>query len=184
VAQELPDRTDSAGGSAGPQAAGSVERAVHQHAAAVYGYALRLTGNHADAEDIAQQTFLTLVRKHHQVRAEETMRGWLLAVARSAFLRTKRKVTPTPASNLPAPLEELVAAKEPPATIDRDQLGAAIAALAPEYRLPLLMFYFEELSYREIAAQLELPIGTVMSRLSRAKQKLRAALADDEESHA
>jgi RNA polymerase sigma-70 factor (ECF subfamily) len=61
--------------------------------------------------------------------------------------------------------------------IDREALETAFKELPEDFRLVLLMFYFEELSYQEIAAQLELPLGTVMSRLSRAKGHLRTKLA-------
>jgi RNA polymerase sigma-70 factor (ECF subfamily) len=63
--------------------------------------------------------------------------------------------------------------------IDQQGLAEALAELPDEFRVVVLMFYFEDLSYKEIAEQLELPIGTVMSRLSRAKGHLRRRLADD-----
>ena len=62
--------------------------------------------------------------------------------------------------------------------IDREELAAALDELPEESRLVLLMFYFEELSYQQIAEQLEIPMGTVMSRLSRAKEHLRRRLAE------
>ena len=64
--------------------------------------------------------------------------------------------------------------------VDQEELGKALAELPDEFRLVVLMFYFEDLSYKEIAEQLELPIGTVMSRLSRAKGHLRRRLADEQ----
>ena len=65
-------------------------------------------------------------------------------------------------------------------SLDRDLVHAAIHELAEEFRVVVLMFYFEELSYKEIAEQLAVPLGTVMSRLSRAKNHLRERLAEDE----
>jgi RNA polymerase sigma-70 factor (ECF subfamily) len=69
---------------------------------------------------------------------------------------------------------ELIAAEIPgPEQVDRELLQMAIQELPPEFRLIVLMYYFEQRSYREIAAELEIPMGTVMSRLSRAKSHLR-----------
>jgi DNA-directed RNA polymerase specialized sigma24 family protein len=81
------------------------------------------------------------------------------------------------ASALQIPLEEIPAEDIADDSIDREELQTALGELPDEYRLVVLMFYFEELSYKEIAEQLEIPIGTVMSRLSRAKGHLRARLA-------
>ena len=79
-------------------------------------------------------------------------------------------------------LVEHVAARTPTVEeIDRDQLAAALAELPEEFRLVVVMFYFEELSYQEIAEELEIPVGTVMSRLSRGKSHLRQRLAPTEQ---
>jgi RNA polymerase sigma-70 factor (ECF subfamily) len=148
------------------------------HHAAVYRYAYRLCGNATEAEDLAQQTFLIAVRKVHQVREAEKACSWLLAVVRSCFLKSLRKSRPVPAGSL-----ELEAADDAPAPeideVDRERLAAALSELPPEFRIVVLMFYFEELSYQEIASELEIPIGTVMSRLSRAKSHLRRRLGAD-----
>jgi RNA polymerase sigma-70 factor (ECF subfamily) len=65
--------------------------------------------------------------------------------------------------------------------IDEERLKSALEAMPDEFRLVVLMFYFEDLSYKEIAAQLEIPMGTVMSRLSRAKRRLRQCLTEREQ---
>lgn len=145
------------------------------HHAAVYRYAYRLCGNATEAEDLAQQTFLIAVRKVHQLREAERACSWLLAVVRSCFLKSLRKLRPVAAGDLEWQAEE--AAETPEVDeVDREQLAAALADLPGEFRVVVLMFYFEELSYQEIAGELEIPIGTVMSRLSRAKGHLRKRL--------
>jgi RNA polymerase sigma-70 factor (ECF subfamily) len=149
---------------------------VVAHHAAVYRYACRLCGCPTEAEDLAQQTFLIAQRKLHQIREPERACSWLLAVVRSCFLKSIRKPRPVPAQNIDLDVNQI--AEETPETdeIDREQLAAALAELPDEFRLVVLMFYFEDLPYQEIAAALEIPIGTVMSRLSRAKGHLRKTL--------
>ena len=149
---------------------------VRQHHAAIYGYAFRLSGSQADAEDLTQQTFLICQQKLHQLREAERIRGWLFSVLRNCFLKSRRKRIPTPASNLELNVDEIP--EDPPGEeqIDRQLLQGAINDLPNEFRLVLVMFYYEECSYKDIADKLNLPIGTVMSRLSRAKSRLRQKL--------
>ena len=157
-------------------AALDVTTLVVAHHAAVYRYACRLCGCPTEAEDLTQQTFLIAQRKLHQIREPGRACSWLLAVVRSCFLKSIRKPRPTPAGTIELDVDQV--ADETPETdeIDREQLAAALAKLPEEFRLVVLMFYFEELPYQEIAAELNVPIGTVMSRLSRAKGHLRKKL--------
>lgn len=160
------------------------------HHAALYRYAYRLCGCAAEADDLTQQAFLVAQQRLHQLREPERAGAWLYAVLRSCFLKSIRRQRPANAATLNVEVEEFADAsfsdKIPAAEeIDREKLAAALADLPEEFRLVVLMFYFEDLSYQEIAEQLEIPIGTVMSRLSRAKGHLRRRLGDDaEESNA
>lgn len=158
-----------------PEPRADLAELVCAHHAAVYRYAYRLCGNATEAEDLTQQTFLIAVRKVHQVREAEKACSWLLAVVRSCFLKSLRKLRPVAVGGLE---EEPEQADETPEIdeVDREKLTAALADLPGEFRVVVLMFYFEELSYQEIASELEIPIGTVMSRLSRAKGHLRRRL--------
>lgn len=166
--------------SSGPTAL-DVTTLVALHHAAVYRYACRLCGCPTEAEDLAQQTFLIAQRKLHQIREPARACSWLLAVVRSCFLKSIRKPRPVPAQNIELDVDQV--ADETPSTddVDREQLAAALAELPEEFRLVVLMFYFEDLPYQEIAAELEIPIGTVMSRLSRAKGHLRKKLTENGE---
>jgi RNA polymerase sigma-70 factor (ECF subfamily) len=152
-----------------------IQRLVHDYHADVYRYARRLCGQAADAEDIAQQTFLTAQRKLDQLREPEKSRAWLLAIARNCFLKSCMERRPAAASTLDFNLDQVAAPSED-LPIDAETLQNAIQGLPEEFRLVVLMFYFEDLSYREIAEQLNVPAGTVMSRLSRAKKHLRRHL--------
>lgn len=154
---------------------GELARLVSEHHADLYRYAYRLAGNAADAEDLAQQTFLVAQQHLDQVREAAKVRAWLFAVLRNSFCRSRK-----------SPLAHCVELPEGGAAVpdesslredvDSELVQLAVGELAEEFRLVVLMFYFEELSYKEIAAELEIPVGTVMSRLSRAKEHLRKRL--------
>ncbi len=153
-----------------------IAEVVAEYHADVYRYAYRLSQRQADAEDLTQQTFLIAQEKLSQVRDASKVRGWLLVVLRSLFLKSRRKKTPVPAGGLELELEQIPANDESNDEIDSEHLQQVLATLPDDYRLVLGLFYFEEMSYKEIAAELEVPLGTVMSRLSRAKGQLRQGL--------
>jgi RNA polymerase sigma factor (sigma-70 family) len=153
---------------------------IAAHPAPLYRYAYRLTGMGADAEDLTQQAFLIAQQKLHQLREAERAAGWLYAILRSCYLKWRRKRFPMTSTladldmaDVPQPVPELRA-------VDSEELQQVLGELHDDLRLILLMFYFEELSYKQIADELEVPIGTVMSRLSRAKQKLRERLSAED----
>jgi RNA polymerase sigma factor (sigma-70 family) len=166
----------------GGTAAVDLTALVFAHHAGVYRYACRLCGCPTEAEDLTQQAFLIAHQKLHQLREPERACSWLLAVVRNCFLKSVRKARPMPAQDVELVLEYVADPTPEIETIDREELTAALAELPAEFRLVLLMFYFEELSYQTIAEQLDCPIGTVMSRLSRAKGHLRQRLAPPESS--
>jgi RNA polymerase sigma-70 factor, ECF subfamily len=158
----------------------NLQRLIDEHLDAVYRYAFRLTGSVQDAEDLTQQVFLLAQEGLEQLREADRARGWLFAILRNSFLRTVQRSRPVPASNLGLNLD-VVPAKSPNGqAVDSAELQSAINELPAEYRVVLTMFYFENYAYREIAEKLDLPIGTVMSRLARAKGHLRAKLFETE----
>jgi RNA polymerase sigma-70 factor (ECF subfamily) len=160
------------------QPASAVDALVHEHYGFVYRYAFRLCGSVQDAEDLTQQAFLSAQRSLGQLRSQENARAWLAAIARNAYRRSFRSPGwqgAVPLDSIPEPGEE------PPteAVVDADELKAALAELPEEFRSPLVLYYQEHLGYREIAAVMDVPIGTVMSRLSRGKAHLRRRLLRD-----
>ncbi len=149
---------------------------VQQHYVFLYRFAYRLCGSSHDAEDLTQQAFLAAQRHHDQIRDAGKVRAWLVAILRNAYRRSFRRQAagrPLPLDDIPEP------ALEPPddQPLDEAQLQAALAELPEEFRSVIVLYYLEQLSYREIAELLEIPIGTVMSRLSRGKAALRRKLA-------
>jgi RNA polymerase sigma-70 factor (ECF subfamily) len=159
----------------------ALERLVAEHGDALYRYAYRLTGAAADAEDLTQQTFLIAQRKVDQLRDERSARVWLMTVMRRTYCRAQIKNRPERERTVPLDVDDLPTDEvSDHFEIDRDLLQTAIDELPDEFKLVLLAFYFEQRSYREIAEQFELPMGTVMSRLARAKSHLRARLFEME----
>ena len=156
--------------------AAGLRELIDAHYEALYRYAFRLTGSAADAEDLTQEAFGKALARLAQLREPDRARGWLFRILRNLYLHKVRddrrhRVIPLDAvGDLPGR-----PAEEPPA-IDPAQLQRALDELDEGFRTPLILFYFEEFSYRDIAEQMELPIGTVMSRLARAKAYLRAKL--------
>lgn len=159
-----------------PQPFGA-EELVLEHFDHVYRYALRLAGNSTVAEDIAQDVFLRAIKSIHQLRDPAAVTGWLLTIVRNEFARmcqARKMVYGLDDSNLDrGPKAD---ADHIQAVDGHDWVHQALQLLPVEFRLVVLMFYFEEKSYAEIASELEIPMGTVMSRLNRARQHLKHAL--------
>ncbi len=149
---------------------------VAEHHAALYRYAYRLSGSTADAEDLVQQTFLIAQSKLEQVRSAECARSWLYVVLRNTYLKSRRKRLPMTAGDLELSLDSIPEELPQPVLVDSEELQAGLNSLPEEFKIVVMLFYFEHCSYKEIAEQLELPIGTIMSRLSRAKGHLRSRL--------
>lgn len=154
-----------------------VAELVEQHYQMLYRYAYRLTGAVADAEDLTQQGFLQAYEKLDQLRDPALARFWLCTIVRNLFLKAMRSrpaATTVSLDVVPDP-EEAVPLEDP---VDEELLQTVLGELDEEFRTPLILFYFEDFSYREIAEQMGVPTGTVMSRLSRAKAYLRRRLAE------
>ena len=153
-----------------------VNELVEQFAELLYRYAYRLTGNAADAEDLTQQTFLRAQQKSHQLRDASAARWWLCSIMRNTFLSGRRNPEMTVSLEM---VDESAFVDEPPDSfVEPEELQQVLLELGEEFRSPLILFYFEEFSYQEIADQMGVPIGTVMSRLSRAKAFLRRRLSE------
>ncbi len=152
---------------------------VDAHLAEVYRYAFRLSGSPWDAEELTQQVFLIAHQNVDQLRHPDSARAWLFTILRHCFGRNQRRWEPQREADLGLELDRLAEETPDAESIDSESLQAALNKLSGEYRLVVLMYYFEQCSYREIAEKLDLPIGTVMSRLARGKSALRKLLADD-----
>jgi len=158
----------------------NIHRLVEQHYALLYRYAYRLSGSSADAEDLTQQTFLSAQAHLDQLREESQAKNWLCTILRHCYLKSVRKKRARP--TLPCEnLDELAVDTPDNPVFDSEKLQMTLDLLPEEFRIPLVLFYFDEFSYKEIAEQLGLPLGTVMSRLSRAKAFLKKQLRTENE---
>lgn len=153
---------------------------IDAHYEALYRYAFRLSGSAADAEDLTQETFGKALARLDQLREPDRAKAWLYRILRNAYLHRVRDQK----RHRTVPLDAVGDVAGPPADespdIDPARLQAALNELDETFRTPLILYYFEDFSYRNIADQMDLPIGTVMSRLARGKAYLRARLTPAE----
>lgn len=162
-------------GAAEVQALVSTEQLLEEHHETVFRYAYRLTGNSAAADDVAQEVFLRAFRSLHQLRDARAARGWLLVITRNEFARWCKKFAPKPSLEVETVSES--GEDVDSSAVDREEwVQQSLALLPVDYRLVVVMFYFEQLSYSEIADELAIPMGTVMSRLNRGRAHLKKAL--------
>ena len=143
----------------------------------LYRFALSLARHEADACDLTQQTFSLWATKGHLLRDGSKVKSWLFTTLYHEFISQRRREMRWPKEELSTVEHELPCAE--PETVDRMETGQVMDALRSideTFRAPLVLFYLQEHSYEEIAQILDIPLGTVMSRLSRGKQKLQQAL--------
>jgi len=142
----------------------------------LYRFALSLARNEADACDLTQQTFSIWAAKGHLLRDASKVKSWLFTTLYREFISNRRREMRWPKEELSEVENELpVALPETVDCLEADQVMDALHSVDETFRAPLVLFYLEENSYEEIAQILEIPVGTVMSRLSRGKQKLQQA---------
>ena len=151
---------------------------VDAHYAPLYRFALSLARNGADAGDLVQQTFFIWATKGEGLREISKAKSWLFTTLYREFLRGRRRDSRSTSIEELPPGEKDLAAEDVDrvSRIDAALVMAALQSVDETFRAPLTLFYIEDMSYQEIAVALEVPIGTVMSRLSRGKAQLRTAL--------
>lgn len=155
------------------------ERLVEEYYMPLYRFALSLSRKESDAADLTQQTFFLWASKGHQLRDKSKVKTWLFTSLYREFLGRKRQQDRFVDAESTA---EAISAQAIPASVvnqlDGDIVQRALLDLDEVYRAPLTLFYLQQHSYKEIAEMLDVPIGTVMSRISRGKDQLRKVLAE------
>ena len=152
------------------------QRLVDRHYAPLYRFALSLSKSEADAADLTQQTFFLWASKGNQLRDRSKARSWLFTTLYREFLSRRRHEVRFPKIELDNVREEEMSNSPSVNAFDSATALQALREVEEPFRAPLTLFYLEQFSYQEIADMLEVPIGTVMSRLSRGKALLRHRL--------
>jgi RNA polymerase sigma-70 factor (ECF subfamily) len=161
----------------------SFEQLAMPHFERLYNFACWLTQDRQEAEDLVQETYAKALKGFSSFQPGTNFRAWIYKILRNAFLtsRTGLKATATVPLDLEGEEEALPVVKETPESIllqrsDGQIVQQALEQLPIAYREILLLCEVEEMSYQEISATLAIPMGTVMSRLSRARKALRGGL--------
>ncbi len=170
---------------------GTFEQLAMPHFDRLYNFACWLTHDRQEAEDLVQETYAKALKGFSSFQPGTNFRAWIYRILRNAFLtsRTGLQATATVPLDLDGEAEALPTVRETPESIllqrsDLQLVQKAMEQLPVAYREVLLLCEVEEMSYQEISATLNIPIGTVMSRLSRARQSLRATVREKQGSQA
>jgi RNA polymerase sigma-70 factor (ECF subfamily) len=153
--------------------------ALVTHLPALRRYAVGLAGNFTLADDLVQDCIERALRQSAQLRDQHSLSAWLRRILRNLYLDEIRKGRTRGAEqDITALMDSVELSADPVDTDAARDFAAALSQLAPEHREILLLVSVEELSYREIAEELKIPMGTVMSRLARARERLRTVMQE------
>lgn len=145
----------------------------------LFRFALSLTRGEADAQDLTQDTFVRWMERHAQIRDPSKTKSWLFTTMYRLFLngaRRQRRVTPTPLHLLTQHQPSLTVPTTAARNCEASGVVEILANMDETHRIPLTLFYLRQHTYQEIAEIMDLPMGTVMSRLSRGRDSLRERL--------
>ena len=151
-------------------------RWVDEHAPALFRLAFRLVGNRHEAEDVVQDTFRSAWKSRNAYTTTSGGRAWLASILRRRVIDRWRKHAPPATASDDTVLDIVVAGTDPTANEYSDEMQAALGQLLPEFREALLLVVVGELTHQEAADVLKIPLGTVLSRVNRARTKLRELL--------
>ncbi len=142
---------------------------VNKYRDSLYITALAILRNETDAEDAVSNAILKAYENINQIRAYHKFKPWILTITKNEALKIKKK-------RLYLPGDETVEALSKSTMASYDELWDVLQQMKEEYRLAVVLFYYDGLSYRDIADVLDISVGTVKSRLNRGKTELREAL--------
>jgi RNA polymerase sigma-70 factor (ECF subfamily) len=145
----------------------------------LYRFALSLARNPDDAMDLTQSAFFKLSSRMNEIRDPSRIKSWLFSVVHRAYIDQYRHHSKFPKTAIDAvPEPSHTPTHTPGDGNDAELILRALQDLEERFRAPLTLYYFNNFSYKEIAETLDIPIGTVMSRLRRAKDQLRAIVEE------
>lgn len=151
---------------------------IERFAGRLHGYARRFATSDSEADDLVQDTWLRVLRGLPGLREPARLRAWIFSITHRVIVDRLRSRYAEPTD---APMEELADQADLQADhLQRDQIERGLAALAPAEREVLVLYYLEQMPQLEIADVLSVPLGTVKSRLHRARTQIRAVLQSTE----
>lgn len=165
------------------------EREALPHSDLLYNYALRMTNNVADAEDLVQETYLKAYRFWDSYQQGTNIRAWLFRIMKNSYINRYRKEVREPEKVVYDDVTNLYTrtgddAADPHdaqestfGSLLDDEIAGAVASLPAEFRTVVILCDIEGLTYEEVAEFMECPLGTVRSRLHRGRKLLRVALS-------
>ncbi|HEX3470952.1 MAG TPA: sigma-70 family RNA polymerase sigma factor [Silvibacterium sp.] len=160
--------------------------ALLEHIDGLYSYAMALSRNRSDAEDLVQETYVRAIPAAERLRKESNVKSWLFTILRNIWLNQLRDsggAVTMSGADIDQFLPESAGARTSDAhtqlvtRLEQERVRSAIQQLPDDFREVILLREYGELSYQEIAGVLNCPIGTVMSRLGRARSKLGVLLS-------
>lgn len=172
--------------SGGDRGTSSWQNAALQQLDALYGFAMTLTHSKAESEDLVQETYMRAIQHYERLRPDTNMKAWLFTILRNVWLKKLRHGRSGPEF---VPLDENDMAIQPvvpndPQTVlfriwERDEVRSALLQLPRHFAEIIVLRDIEGFSYKELARMLDCPVGTVMSRLARARAKLKQVLCNE-----
>ncbi|MEM8954775.1 MAG: RNA polymerase sigma factor [Verrucomicrobiota bacterium] len=158
-------------------ASAEFEQIVDRYYGNLYRFALSLAKTEEQAADLTQQTFFIWAKKGHQLKDRTKVKSWLFTTLHREFLKYIRRSSRMEVGEVAEYRPEApTVGHDGEEKSDHAYLLGLIRELDDAYRVPLMMFYTEDFSYKEIAKALDIPIGTVMTRLSRGRNQVRDKL--------
>jgi len=156
---------------------------TYPHLEFLFNVALKYSGAKYDAEDLVQETMYSAYTKFTQLRDENSCRAWLFTILRNHFLKEKKQLLRRPYLDDGTSYLDYMKDEQSSGFVDRliekdanKKLHRVLASLPEKFQSPLILYYMEEMTYQEISEYIDVPIGTVMSRLARGKRYLKKGL--------
>jgi RNA polymerase sigma-70 factor (ECF subfamily) len=156
---------------------------TYPHLEFLFNVALKYSGAKYDAEDLVQETMYSAYTKFQQLRDDKSCRAWLFTILRNHFLKERSQLLRRPYLDDGTSYLDYVKDEQSSGFVDRliekdanKKLHQVLSKLPEKFQSPLILYYMEEMTYQEISEHLDVPIGTVMSRLARGKRYLKKGL--------
>jgi len=163
---------------------------TYPHLEFLFNVALKYSGSRYDAEDLVQETMFSAYTKFQQLRDQKSCRAWLFTILRNHFLKERRQFLRRPYLDDGTSYLDHLKDEKSSGFVDRliekdanKKIHQVLSEMPEKFQSPLILYYMEDMTYQEIAEYLEIPIGTVMSRLARGKRYMKKGLLQSSVRH-